>query len=77
MTKSKRSSGSPPEFFVDRCLGKSTPRDLSAADWTVHLVTDVFPADGQFTGDDVWVEYGLKQGWTLLCSLRTRRSAAR
>ncbi|GIJ23054.1 hypothetical protein Vlu01_36780 [Micromonospora lutea] len=40
----------------------------------MHLVTDIFPADGQFTGDDVWVEYGLKQGWTLLTQDRKIRN---
>lgn len=66
MTRSKPLFESQPEFFVDRCLGKGAPRALIAAGWRVHLVTDIFAADGQFTGDDEWIEYGLKQGWTLL-----------
>ncbi|MBB5826932.1 hypothetical protein [Micromonospora carbonacea] len=66
MTRSKPSFASPPEFFVDRCLGKGTPRTLIEAGWTLHMVSDVFPADGQFTGDDEWIEYGLKRGWTML-----------
>ncbi|MGW0434931.1 PIN-like domain-containing protein [Micromonospora sp. NPDC003197] len=62
----KRSSESQPEFFVDRCLGKSAPRRLIEAGWKIHLVADLFPDDGQFVSDPEWVEHGLSQGWTLL-----------
>lgn len=37
-------------------------------------MTDIFAADGQFTGDDEWIEYGLKQGWTLLTQDKRIRS---
>jgi len=78
LARLKQSSGSQPEFFVDRCLGKSTPRALIEAEWKIHLVADVFPDDGQFIGDAEWVEHGLNKGWTLLTQdkrIRTQISA--
>jgi hypothetical protein len=66
LSRSKRSSGSPPEFFADRCLGKGAPRILVSRGWTVHVVSDHFPDDAQQVSDPDWIEYGLTRGWSLL-----------
>lgn len=57
---------SPPEFFVDRSLGKTTAAKLAQLGWTVHLVTDAFPNDAQNTPDEEWIAYGLGHGWAML-----------
>lgn len=56
----------PPEFFADRCLGRGCPRFLVAWGWTVHILGDHFPDDGQHIGDPEWMAYGLSRGWSLL-----------
>ncbi|MFF5175971.1 hypothetical protein ACFY3U_25555 [Micromonospora sp. NPDC000089] len=66
MTRSKRSSGSPPEFFADRCLGKGAPRLLISRGWLIHVIGDHFPDDAQHVSDPNWIEYGLSRGWALL-----------
>jgi hypothetical protein len=38
----KRSAASPPEFFVDRSLGRTTTARLRQLRWIVHLVNDHF-----------------------------------
>jgi hypothetical protein len=60
LSKSKRSSESQPEFFADRCLGRSAPARLVGLGWIIHLVADHFPDDGQQVGDDEWIEFGLR-----------------
>jgi len=58
LSRSKRSSGSPPEFFADRCLGRSAPRLLIDWGWVVHLVGDHFSDDAENVSDPEQVEYG-------------------
>jgi hypothetical protein len=66
LSRSRRSSGSPPEFFADRCLGRAAPAILVARGWIVHTIADHFPDDAQKVGDPEWIEYGLRRGWSLL-----------
>jgi hypothetical protein len=66
LTRLKRSSGSQPEFFADRCLGKSAPQILVSRGWIVHVISDHFPDDAQHVSDPEWIEYGLSRGWALL-----------
>lgn len=66
MNKSKRSSGSQPEFFADRCLGKSAPRILVSKGWSVSVISDHFSDDAQNVSDPEWIAYGLSRGWSLL-----------
>ncbi|WUM92928.1 hypothetical protein OG905_22350 [Streptomyces sp. NBC_00322] len=33
----------PPEFFLDRNLGRRVAEELRARGWTVHCIADVFP----------------------------------
>ncbi|MFJ8507605.1 hypothetical protein [Streptomyces avermitilis] len=37
----------PPEFFLDRNLGRRVAEGLRADGWKVHRIGDVFPDDGQ------------------------------
>lgn len=62
----KPSVAPPPEFFVDRSLGRSTTVRLRQRGWIVHLVNDHFEHDAQFVEDATWIEHGLQQGWALL-----------
>jgi hypothetical protein len=56
-----------PEFFFDRCLGKSVARELRNLGWKIHEIADHFPRDAQDVQDEVWTEYGLERGWIPLC----------
>jgi hypothetical protein len=56
----------PPEFFLDRNLGRRVAEGLRACGWTVHRIGDVFPADGQDVADEEWIAHGLDQSWVPL-----------
>ncbi|MEN8653014.1 toxin-antitoxin system, toxin component, PIN family protein [Streptomyces sp. 21So2-11] len=56
----------PPEFFLDRNLGRRVAEDLRELGWTVHRIGEVFPADAQDIPDEEWISYGLDQGWVPL-----------
>ncbi|MBD9735486.1 toxin-antitoxin system, toxin component, PIN family protein [Streptomyces sp. H28] len=56
----------PPEFFLDRNLGRRVADGLRAAGWTIHRIGDVFPSDGQDIPDDVWILHGLDRSWVPL-----------
>ncbi|MEV7388698.1 MULTISPECIES: toxin-antitoxin system, toxin component, PIN family protein [unclassified Streptomyces] len=49
----------PPEFFLDRNLGRRVAEGLRAGGWTVHRIGDVFPDDGQDVPYEEWITYGL------------------
>jgi PIN domain-containing protein len=57
----------PPEFFLDRSLGRRVAEGLTAYGWTIHRVAEHFPDDAQFVPDEVWLAYGLERGWSPLC----------
>ena len=69
MSRSKRSAEppAPPEFCVDRNLGRTVPARLAELGWKVHLIAEVFPNDAQEIPDEEWVEYALAHGWVPLC----------
>jgi hypothetical protein len=56
----------PPEFFLDRNLGRRVAEGLRACGWTVHRIGDVFPDDGQDAPDEEWITYGLDRSWVPL-----------
>ncbi|WP_267713872.1 toxin-antitoxin system, toxin component, PIN family protein [Streptomyces sp. CoH17] len=56
----------PPEFFLDRNLGRRVAEGLRACGWTVHRIGDVFPGDGQDVADEDWIAHGLDQAWVPL-----------
>ncbi|GAB2896463.1 PIN-like domain-containing protein [Streptomyces mayteni] len=56
----------PPEFFLDRNLGRRVAEELRARGWTVHRIGEVFPADAQDIADEDWIAHGLDQGWVPL-----------
>ena len=56
-------SSTPPEFFLDRGLGKGVAAGLRAEGWIIHRTNDHFPDDAQDVDDDVWMRYGLDRGW--------------
>jgi PIN like domain len=77
LPRSTRSSASPPEFFADRCLGKSAPTLLAERGWVIHLISDHFPDDAQAVSDPDWMAYGLSRSWALLTQdERIRRQPA-
>lgn len=57
----------PPEFLLDRNMGKVTPARLAELGWRVHRIAEHFPDDAQDTADEVWVEFALERGWVPLC----------
>ncbi|HEV2060779.1 MAG TPA: hypothetical protein VGR11_15615 [Solirubrobacteraceae bacterium] len=61
-------SGSPPEFFIDRSLGRHVvPDALRAAGAIVHVMADV---DGERIGqgldDEEWIGNAGRRGWIIL-----------
>jgi hypothetical protein len=62
------SSQTPPEFFIDRSLGrKLLPDALRAAGYTVHTMWSVYGPDAEQRIADVqWVTEGTEKGWVLL-----------
>lgn len=56
----------PPEFFLDRNLGRRVAEELRALGWSVHRITEVFPSDAQHIPDEDWIAHGLDQGWVPL-----------
>ncbi|PVD03273.1 hypothetical protein [Streptomyces sp. CS147] len=56
----------PPEFFLDRNLGRRVADELRARGWVVHRIGDAFPEDGQRIADEEWIDYGLCRSWVPL-----------
>jgi hypothetical protein len=56
-------SSKQPEFFLDRGLGTGVAAQLRQLGWLIHRAVDHFPNDAQDVDDDVWMRYGLEQGW--------------
>jgi len=57
----------PPEFFVDRSLGKSIVEGLRATGLTVRSMADVYgDARAQRLRDEVWLRDAGKNGWIVL-----------
>ncbi|MGH3858031.1 hypothetical protein [Actinokineospora sp.] len=44
----------PPEFFLDRGLGRGVAEQLTQRGWIVHGATDHFPNDAQCVEDADW-----------------------
>lgn len=62
----KTSVASPPEYFVDRSLGKQTAGRLKLEGWRLHLIADEYPRDAADIEDVEWIQEGCKRGWSLL-----------
>jgi hypothetical protein len=56
----------PPEFFLDRNLGRRVAEELRTRGWTVHCIADVFPTDAQDVPDEEWIAHGLDHAWVPL-----------
>ncbi|MEU0380211.1 toxin-antitoxin system, toxin component, PIN family protein [Streptomyces cyaneofuscatus] len=56
----------PPEFFLDRNLGRRLADGLRERGWIVHHIGDAFPEDGQHIADEEWIEHGLSRSWVPL-----------
>lgn len=63
---SKTSAGLPPEFFVDRSLGRVTADRLRRQGWRLHLIADEYPDGAERVDDPVWITEGCRRGWVLL-----------
>ena len=61
-------SGSPPEFFIDRSLGRHiVPDALRAAGATAHTMADIYGERmGQGLSDEEWLRDAGRQGWVVL-----------
>lgn len=60
-------SEQPPEFFVDRSLGKSIVEGLRAAGLVVHSMADVYGEErAQRLPDQVWLRDAGKNQWVVL-----------
>lgn len=67
------SSAKPPEFFLDRSLGKTPARQLRKAGHLVHLIADFYPDDANEIPDSEWIADGCRRGWVLLTKDRKIR----
>lgn len=56
----------PPEFFLDRNLGRRVAEELRERGWAGHRIVDVFPADAQDIPAEEWIAYGLDRSWVPL-----------
>ncbi|MGA6170813.1 toxin-antitoxin system, toxin component, PIN family protein [Streptomyces sp. NPDC012600] len=56
----------PPEFFLDRNLGRRVADGLRERGWIVHHIGDAFPEDGQRIADEEWIDHGLRRAWVPL-----------
>ncbi|MFD3926024.1 toxin-antitoxin system, toxin component, PIN family protein [Streptomyces sp. NPDC058614] len=56
----------PPEFFLDRNLGRRVAEELRDRGWAVHRIVDFFPTDAQDIPDEEWISYGLDRSWVPL-----------
>src|ERR1700710_2234907 len=60
-------SENPPEFFVDRSLGRSIVEGLRAADLTVHSMADIYgEKQAQRLADETWLRDAGKNNWIVL-----------
>lgn len=60
-------SDKPPEFFVDRSLGKSIVEGLRTAGLTVHSMAEVYgEAKAQRLPDETWLHDAGENGWIVL-----------
>lgn len=60
-------SDKPPEFFVDRSLGKSIVEGLRDAGLTVHSMADVYgEKQSQRLTDETWLHDAGRNGWIVL-----------
>jgi hypothetical protein len=60
-------SEKPPEFFVDRSLGKSIVEGLRSADLTVHSMADVYgEKQAQRLADETWLRDAGRNDWIVL-----------
>jgi hypothetical protein len=62
-----RRAENPPEFFVDRSLGKSIVGALRAQGLTIHSMADVYGEDkAQHLADEVWLRDTGENDWVVL-----------
>lgn len=67
-------SPSPPEFFVDKSLGRhDLPSALRSAGWTLRTHAEVFGARDEEVADVEWLELCGREGWIALTKDRRIR----
>ena len=66
MSSEPRRRPSPPEFFVDFCLGKRLVADLRGQGFIVHTLESVYGVQGPYTPDATWLAKAGSEGWTVL-----------
>lgn len=67
-------SPSPPEFFVDRSLGRrDVPNGLRAAGWILRTHAEVYGARDEQVADVEWLELCGREGWPVLTKDRRLR----
>jgi hypothetical protein len=60
-------SEAPPEFFIDRSLGKSIAEGLRACDLTVHTMASVYGEErAQRLADQIWLRDAGARDWIVL-----------
>lgn len=60
------SSDRPPEFFLDRSLGKGSARRLRELGLAIHLIAEFYPDDAADIADEEWIAEGCRRGFVLL-----------
>lgn len=66
MSSGPRRRLSPPEFFVDFCLGKQLVADLRSRGYTVHTLETIYGPQGPFVPDATWLAEAGSKGWAVL-----------
>lgn len=63
----RRKQRPPPEFFVDRSLGKSIVEGLRAVGLIVHSMAEIYgERQAQMLEDEVWLQDAGVNGWVVL-----------
>lgn len=70
-------SSTPPEFFVDRSLGRRVvPETIRGLGYVVHTMVSVFGDRELFVADVEWLEHAGRAGWVVLTKDENIRRAA-
>lgn len=56
----------PPEFFLERSLGKLSADGLRREGWIVHPIHEHFENHAEDVADADWIAFGCDQGWVCL-----------
>jgi hypothetical protein len=77
-TRRRRRDQPPPEFFIDRSLGRyKVPEQLRALGFVVYAIFDVYPDTEESERDPDWISEQTRLGRVLICRDKLRHPGER